>query len=170
MTARQAIAFVRRRGIVLEAAHVSGARVPSLADAIAGARVRGSWWSHPRGKQIFALTRGVRDSADVLVCRLVGGKITYVHRRLWPAVVRMAREIGPRRLDAFQERHTASGKHVIRLQRFPSWVPAGVTAAAKRLAREQALGALHRGGVQLPHERSIRKRDAKALARHRAQP
>jgi len=26
----------------------------------------------------------------VLVCKLVDGKITYVHRRLWPALVRLA--------------------------------------------------------------------------------
>jgi len=170
MTARQALAFVGRHGVVLESAHVSGARIPVLADAIAGRRLRGSWWSHPKGRQIFALSRAVRDSGDVLVCRLVDGKITYVHRRLWPAVVRMAREIGPRRLDAFQELHTATGKHVIRVRRFPLWVPGGIKAAAKRLAREQALGALHRCGVLFAHERPIRQRDAKPLARNRPQP
>jgi hypothetical protein len=36
------------------------------------------------------VTRAVRDSDDVLVCRLIKGKITFVHRRLWPALVRAA--------------------------------------------------------------------------------
>ena len=41
--------------------------------AVAGERGRGNWWSHPMSHQIFALTRLLRDSADVLVCRLVDG-------------------------------------------------------------------------------------------------
>jgi hypothetical protein len=36
----------------------------------------GSWWGHAKGHEIFWLTRAVRDSGDVLVCRLVGGKVT----------------------------------------------------------------------------------------------
>src|SRR2546426_5078435 len=82
MTPRGGLAFVRRNGIVLE-----GGRgpVPKLAEAVAGGPIRGSWWGHAKGKQIFWLTRAVRDSADVLVCRLVGGKITYVHRRVLAA-------------------------------------------------------------------------------------
>src|SRR5262249_60565142 len=80
MTPRAALAFVRRHGIVLQAAR---GPVPSLAEAIAGGPIRGSWWGHPRGQAIFAASTAVADHADVLVCRLVGGKGTYVHRRLW---------------------------------------------------------------------------------------
>src|SRR6266513_4111964 len=102
MTSRGALVFVRRHGVVLE-----GARgpVPTLAEAVVGAPIRGSWWGHAKGHEIFWLTRAVRDSGDVLVCRLVGGKITYVHRRVWPAVIRLASEIGTRRLDAIQDTH-----------------------------------------------------------------
>ena len=88
MTRRSALAFIKRNGIVLESAR---GPVPNLAEAVVGRRIRGSWWGHAKGKEIFWLTRAVRDSADVLVCRLVGGKVTYVHRRLWPALVRVAR-------------------------------------------------------------------------------
>jgi hypothetical protein len=149
MTARQAMAFVARHGIVLESAHVSGARIPVLADAIAGARIRGNWWAHPKGKPIFALTRAVRDADDVMVCRLVDGRITYVHRRLWPALVRLAREIGRRRVDALQERHTRKGQHVIRLRRFPLWVDHGTRAAAGRLSERAARRAFARCGYDV---------------------
>jgi len=94
MTRRSALSFVKRNGIVLESAR---GPVPNLAEAVVGGRIRGSWWGHARGKEIFWLTRAVRDSADVLVCRLVGRKITYVHRRLWPALVRLARNFARRR-------------------------------------------------------------------------
>src|SRR5436309_7495581 len=68
MTSRGALAFIRRHGVVLE-----GARgpVPTLAEAVVGAPIRGSWWGHAKGHEIFWLTRAVRDSRDVLVCRLV---------------------------------------------------------------------------------------------------
>ncbi len=70
MTPRQAIAVVRKHGVVLEAA---AGPVPSLAHAVAGEPLRGNWWAHPRSREIFALTRAVRDSDEVLVC--------CVHRR-----------------------------------------------------------------------------------------
>src|SRR5207249_7616917 len=82
VTPKNAIAFVRSHGIVLESAR---GPVPILAEAVAGERIQGGWWGHPKGHDIFAATRAVRDSPDVLVCRLLGGKVTYIHHRLWPA-------------------------------------------------------------------------------------
>ena len=64
VTTRQALAFVRKHGVVLEAAR---GPVPSLADAVAGRPIRGGWWAHPKGPLIFAITRAVRDSDHVLV-------------------------------------------------------------------------------------------------------
>jgi hypothetical protein len=58
------MAFVKDHGVVLEAA--SGA-VPSLAQAITGGPIAGSWWAHPQSHAIFAITRAVRDSGEVLV-------------------------------------------------------------------------------------------------------
>jgi hypothetical protein len=51
-TVAQALAFVERHGIALEAA--KGA-VPSLAELVASAPIRGSWWGHPARHSIFAL-------------------------------------------------------------------------------------------------------------------
>ena len=50
MTPKQGLAFVRRHGIVLQAAR---GPVPSLAEAVAGGRIRGSWWGHAKGHEIF---------------------------------------------------------------------------------------------------------------------
>jgi len=71
MTLRQALAFIRKHGVVLEAAQ---GPVPSVAEAIAGEPVRGSWWSHPKSHEIFAVTRAIRGSDDVLDCRLINGR------------------------------------------------------------------------------------------------
>src|SRR5258708_13616387 len=129
MTRRSALAFVKRHGIVLESAR---GPVPNLAEAVVGRRIRGSWWGHAKGKQIFRLTRAVRDSADVLVCRLVGSKITYVHRRLWPALVRLARSYRRQDLAAVREVHTALGEPKEALGAFPRWGPPSVTLPAPR--------------------------------------
>jgi hypothetical protein len=130
-----ALAFVDQHGVVLESGR---GQVPSLADAIAGAPIRGTWWKHPQARAIFRATRAVRDSPDVLVCRLLDGKITYVHRRLWPALVRLADEIGTARLDAIREQHTKSGAHELVTIEFPDWVPADVRKAAEALSAEDA--------------------------------
>lgn len=139
MTPKGALAFVRRHGVVLE-----GARgpVPSLAAAVARSPIRGSWWGHARGREIFRLTRAVRDSDDVLVCRLVDGKITYVHRRLWPAVVRLARTFTRKDLAALREVHTAEGRHVVRVVPFPRWVPGDVKRRARAMSEAAAQAAL----------------------------
>jgi hypothetical protein len=135
MTASQAIAFVKANGIVFESA--SGL-APSLAAAIAGEPIRGSWWKHRKASQIFRCTRAVRDSKEVLVCRLLGGKVTYVHRRLWPALVRLQGQFRVRDLAAIREIHTDEGKHQLHVTAFPRWVPVRTIAAAKELTVRHA--------------------------------
>jgi hypothetical protein len=139
MTWREALAFVRKHGVVLESAR---GPVPSLAEAIAGGPIRGGWWSHPSSHLIFEVTRAVRDSEQVLVCRAVQGKVTFVHRRLWPALVRSASRLPKSSLARIREVHTASGRHVVRSRAFPSWVPAPVRSQASRLSEAQARQAL----------------------------
>jgi hypothetical protein len=140
MTPAQALAFIKRHGIVCES--VRRVAIPSLADAVAGESLSGNWWSHPKGKAIFAVTRAVRESPQVLVCRLVDDKISFVHERLWPALVRMADRFPPKRLARVTEVHSASGKHVLEETPFPDWVPAASAAAGKRLSERQALADL----------------------------
>jgi hypothetical protein len=107
--------------------------VPTLASLIVGEPTRGNWWSHARSHEIFAITRAVRDADDVLVCRLVGGKITYVHRRLWPALVCVAKRLPRKHLARVHEIHTATGRHVAKEVAFPKWVPREVSREASRL-------------------------------------
>jgi hypothetical protein len=133
-----ALSFVETEGIVFESAH---GRVPTFADFVAGERVT-RWWSHSKGKLIFALTRAIRDSPDVLTCRLVDGKVTYVHRRLWPALVKLSGELDKSGLGAIREEHSPDGKHVMRVTEFPEWVPDEVLRESKRLTQREARSTL----------------------------
>src|SRR5437867_12928597 len=81
VTPQEAADFVKHHGVVLQAAR---GPVPSLAEAIAGGPIRGSWWGHPKGHDIYRATEAISDNPDVLVCKVLDGRITYVHRRLWP--------------------------------------------------------------------------------------
>ena len=73
------LAFVARHGVVLASAK---GPVPSVGEEIAGEPIRGSWWAHPKGHAIFNALGVLGDSPDVLAFRWIGGKITFVHRRL----------------------------------------------------------------------------------------
>jgi hypothetical protein len=136
---RQALAFVEEHGVVLMAAR---GPVPSLAEAIAGAPFRGSWWGHPRGQQMFRVFDAVSGTRDVLVCRLVGGRITFVHRRLWPALVRLGGRLPKSGLAAVRQEHTASGAHRTVVTPFPRWAPKEVRERARRLDLEEAAALL----------------------------
>ena len=141
MTSDEAIDLVRQHGVVLESA---GGPVVSFAACVVGHDIRGSWWSHPRSHEIFRLTRAVRASEQVLVCRLIGEKVTFVHRELWPAVVRLAERIRTSRLTLIHEVHTPSGSHRVVETPFPEWVPSDVLARARDLTTEEALAHLER--------------------------
>lgn len=139
MTFEQAMAFIREHGIVLAAAR---GPVPRMAEVIAGEPIKGSWWAHSKGHQIFAIFQQLADSPDILVCRFVDGKVTFVHRRLWPALVRLADRFEPARLAQVHQEHTAKGHHEAHEVPYPQWVPEGVFEEAKRFGAEEALAML----------------------------
>jgi hypothetical protein len=148
-----AISFVRQHGVVLESAK---GPVPSLAQAVAKTPIHGNWWAHPDGKEIFRATRLVRDSEDVLVCRLVDGKVTYVDRRLWPALVRLAGHFPREALDAIREEHSSSGAHRIKTLSFPDWVPVSARESARALSEAEAATQLGPWATAVVHRRSSR--------------
>ncbi|HKO95806.1 MAG TPA: hypothetical protein VJU86_02360 [Pyrinomonadaceae bacterium] len=77
--------FVQLRGdgFLLE----SDPKLPSVCSLIAGEPMRGSWWSHPMAQTIFQVNEKLEDHPDVLITKLVSGKVTFVHRMLWSEIV-----------------------------------------------------------------------------------
>jgi hypothetical protein len=162
MTPKQGIAFVKRHGIVLQAAR---GPVPSLAETIVGEPIRGSWWAHSKGGEIYRVADAISGSDDVLVCKLVDGKVTYVHRRLWPALVKLAARFPKDRLARIWDEHTDTGAHRSRSLPFPDWVPTKVLRDAKKLPEAAARALLSRyspseaseqseGGTKRPRRRA----------------
>ncbi len=135
MNPTAALAFVREQGVVLVSAK---GPAPRLTEAIAGEPIKGSWWAHPQGRHIFAILNAVTDSGDVLVCRLLGGKVTLVHRRLWPSLVRLADRFAPGQISQVQQEHTPAGRHVNTEVPFPQWVPADVMMQGRAMDADEA--------------------------------
>jgi len=129
-------ALIAEHGMLLQSAK---GPIPNLPELVVGAPVRGSWWSHPRHDEIFRVLNEAAASPDVVRLRLVRDKVTLVHRRLWPALVRLHGSLGPpSRLAAVEEEHTESGAHRAHRIPFPDWVPDDVAAAAASLTDDEA--------------------------------
>jgi hypothetical protein len=137
-----AMALLIDNGMLLQSAR---GPLPNVAELVAGEPIKGSWWAHPKSRDIFAALNDLSESPDVVRLRLVKGKVTFVHRRLWPALVRVADHFAAEQLAALHEEHTASGAHRVHERPFPDWVPDEVRAAAKRLSAEDALAQLPAG-------------------------
>lgn len=97
-------AELERRGLLLE----QDRERPSLVTLLVGEPVVGSWWGHAKGAEIFAVLTALAEDPDVILTKLVDGKVTLVTRRLWPALVAVA----------------TAGEH---------WQTAGISPAALRL-------------------------------------
>lgn len=80
---RRILVELERRGLLL----LQDKRLPSVVSLFTGETLKGSWWAHPRSHEIFRFLTEFGEHPDVLFCKLVAGKVTLVHRRLWPALL-----------------------------------------------------------------------------------
>jgi hypothetical protein len=74
------LAKLQACGFLLE----SDPKLPSVCSLITGEPLRTSWWSHPKAQTIFQVNELLEDHPDVLITKLISGKVTFVHRELWP--------------------------------------------------------------------------------------
>lgn len=78
---------LRKLGFLVE----SDPKLTSVCSLIANEPMRGSWWSHPLAQVIFQVNEQLEDHPDILMAKLVSGKVTFVHRKLWSEVIAIAR-------------------------------------------------------------------------------
>jgi hypothetical protein len=81
-----ALSALRELGLMLE----TDRAFPSLVALMAGGPVKGTWWAHPLANDIYMVGMGLMDLPEVIFIRLLSGKMTYVHQRLWPALYAIA--------------------------------------------------------------------------------
>ena len=129
--------FVAKHGVVLASAR---GPLPNIAEAVAGEPIIGSWWAHPKGKAIFAALSEIDDSPDIRCFKLVDGKVTFAHRNVWPALVRLGRDgvIASEQLGSLQQEHMPTGEHRNFVTAFPDWVDDDTAKAADTLSTDKA--------------------------------
>jgi hypothetical protein len=132
-------AWVEDQGVVLQSAR---GPIPNVAEFIAGEPIRGSWWGHAAGTMIYEILNVLDDDDDIVTTRLVNAKITLIHARVWPAIVRVSNQLGTQRLGAVHQEHTESGAHRNREEPYPKWVPRNAMTAASKLSEVEAFALL----------------------------
>jgi hypothetical protein len=115
---------LERIGILLE----HDAELPSVTAIVAGGPIRGSWWGHPLGHRIYDLLGQLADRSGRLAAKIVNGKITYVHPRLWDAFLTVAADARPERLRGLSPlalgiRDEVMHAGEIRADQLPTWGP-----------------------------------------------
>jgi hypothetical protein len=82
---------------------LSDGALPSITSLVVGSPIHGSWWGHPRGGEIYRLMNALADEPNVLLMKLVSGKVTFVHQCLWRAVVAIGESREPWQIDGLSE-------------------------------------------------------------------
>jgi hypothetical protein len=122
---------IAQRGLLL----LQDKNLDNVVTLMAGERVKGSWWSHPRAHEIFDAIEHLPED-QVIATKLVGGKVTFIHHSLWPDLLAVA--TGQREYQV----HTESGRHEKRFEPWSAWAKRmkvratrDAAAARERLAR-----------------------------------
>jgi hypothetical protein len=115
---RQLVSVLRDRGLLL----LQDRKLENAVRILAGETVPGSWWSHPEAASMYETLERVGTHPDVLIAKLVGGKVTFVHRGLWPALLAVATAREPWQIAGL----SAKGKQLLaRLDGGETIEPAG---------------------------------------------
>ncbi|HEY2798539.1 MAG TPA: hypothetical protein VGK26_11675 [Thermoanaerobaculia bacterium] len=119
---------LRAKGLLLQ----QDKALPSVVGIVTGESLRGSWWSHPKGRLIFTVLSELADRPDVLFTKLLSGKVTLVHRRLWPALAAVGAAREPWQLRGLSP---AARRLLARVDRGGAGVRASGAAAKELEAR-----------------------------------
>jgi len=112
---------------------VSDSFFPNVYQLIAGDSRRGSWWGDEQAHTIFALNEMLEDHPDVLVMKLISGKVTFVHRELWGQIY----SIGVAR-EEWQLRKLSPGAKLLLRLSTPKESCKQTNSATRRLAQNPA--------------------------------
>jgi hypothetical protein len=88
--------YLGRIGVLLE----TDRTFPSITGIMVREPIKGSWWSHPMANEIYLLSQRLIDHPDTIFLKLLSGKTTYVHRRLWPELIAIGTAQEPWQLGA----------------------------------------------------------------------
>jgi hypothetical protein len=77
------LAAVQERGLLF----LSDPKRRNAIEVLTGECPHGSWWGHPAANEIYAQLQRVETDPDLVTAKLLSGKVTFVHRALWPELL-----------------------------------------------------------------------------------
>jgi hypothetical protein len=83
---RRVLSALERDGLLLK----QDKALPSVVGLVTGQALTASWWGHPQAQLIFSILGALAECPDVLETKLCSGKVTFVSRALWPALLGVA--------------------------------------------------------------------------------
>lgn len=94
---------IKRYGLLLE----SDKFLPSVVGIVTGEKLSSSWWSHKKGQEIFNVLDKLADKDDILLTKLISGKVTFIHKSMWLDFLTVATSGEPWQFDTLsEEAHT----------------------------------------------------------------
>ena len=92
--------------------------LPNVTGLVADEKLRGSWWAHERAHTIFAVSEMLEDHPDVMIMKLILGKVTFVHCDLWNRIY----SIGIAREEWQLKKLSAAGKALLKAVDEVGWI------------------------------------------------
>jgi len=99
---------LKRGGLLL----IQDKSFPNVVTHFTHESLSSSWWSHPQSMEIFSNLRAIASHPDVLLAKLIDGKVTIIHRRLWKALLAVAMARDPWQLKGLSTQAKALLKRV----------------------------------------------------------
>lgn len=65
---------------------------PNIVSKIVGEKIAGSWWGHPLANPIYNGLGWLEHNHNILIIKLLDGKVTYVHESLFPDIYSIVSE------------------------------------------------------------------------------
>lgn len=70
---------LKRYGLLLE----SDKFLPSVVGIVTGEKILSTWWSHKKGHEIFNILSEISEKDDILLTKMISGKVTFIYKNLW---------------------------------------------------------------------------------------
>ena len=99
----------------------------------------GSWWSLPEASRLYNTLQRIRNHPRILVCRLLAGRVTYVHSDSWEPLLALENCLPEGALDRIVERHLRSGKHEVVKVSPAEWAPLETKQRVAHLAKKASI-------------------------------
>ena len=134
---KESLSELRRIGVLLQ----SDSLLPSVSGIVAAEPIRGSWWGHPKGHDIYRVCEQLTHRRDVVLTKLISGKVTFVHKELWNHLLAIATSkagwqtsgVSEVALDLLSRVSRAGRLRLDQLQTSVDAQPRAVVAAAREL-------------------------------------